>query len=103
MNNVDSMKGRATSPLNSRKSYEVNYVRGRIAILLLTDEEYGVLNTQSAANWVKGCLIKANPPHMKEMDCRELLKLLHIYGGDSHHYESLRNAHLISHQLRESA
>lgn len=93
-NRVDNIKGGATSPLNSRK-VQVNYVRGKIVILLLTESEYDVLNTQSASNWVKGCLVKANLPHMKEMNCHDLLKTLHQYGGDSPHYKSLMNAYLI--------
>lgn len=94
-NNRFDKRGGATSPLNSRKVYQVNYVRNRIANLYLTEAEYGVLNTQSAADWVKGCLIRANPPHLKVINCRDLLELLNIYGGRSPHYRTLRNVHLI--------
>lgn len=78
-------------------TYPVNYMRGKIARLFISQLEYDTINTQEMADWVKGCLVKANLSHFKEVDESALVKLVYKYGYNSpDKCIRLRNAHLIS-------
>ena len=83
-----------------RNTYQVNYIRGRIANLYLTKLEYDVLNTMEMAVWIKGCLVKANLPHLKLITGKDLVKLAYRYGSSSEDKcIRLRNAYLASNCL----
>lgn len=83
--------------MTKMNTYPVNYMRGKIARLFISQLEYDTINTHEMADWVKGCLVKANLSHLKEVTGSTLVKLVYQYGYSSpDKCIRLRNAHLIS-------